>query len=91
MGRAKATQGKKGFRANSKDGRFLRDLLVKKKVSGGITPGALRELYSPRFDEYKNDSFAACLRRMKTKYGINVRGDTGKSSNVLSISLALAI
>ena len=82
MGRAKSksttTVNKIGFRANSKEGKFLAKLLQTGKVSAGITPGALKELY-PQFKKFKNDSFAAGLRRMKTKYGCNVRGGTGKS------------
>ena len=71
-------QGKRGFRADSKEGQFLAKLLKKGKVSAGITPGAIKELY-PVFEDFKNDSFASGLRRMKTKYSCNVRGNTGTS------------
>ena len=70
--------GKLGWKASSNDGKFLSQLLKTKKVSAGITPGALKEMH-PRFKKYKTDSFAAGLRRLKTKYGCNVRGSTGTS------------
>jgi len=76
--KAKKDEGKRGFKANSKEGRFLAKLLKTGKVSAGITPGAIKELH-PMFDDFKSDSFAAGLRRMKTKYGCNVRGGTGMS------------
>ena len=66
-----------GWKVSSNDGKFLIKLIKDKKVSAGVTPGAIKELH-PRFLKYKNDSFAAGLRRLKTKYGLNVRGDTGK-------------
>jgi len=79
MGKAKSKDRDGiGFRASRKEGKFLAKLLKTGKVSAGITPGALKELY-PQFNKFKNDSFSAGLRRMKTKYGCNVRGHTGKS------------
>ena len=84
MGRSKSTAAaapvvnKIGWRANSKDGKFLEKILKSGKLTPGITPGALKEIY-PRFLKYKNNSFASGLCRMKAKLGINVRGDTGKS------------
>jgi hypothetical protein len=79
MGRKQAQTektGKLGWKAASKDGKFLTELIKNKKLSPGITPGAIKEIH-PRFNKYKPASFAAGLRRLKTKYGVNVRGDTG--------------
>ena len=84
-----AGRNKLGWKANSPDGKFLAKLLQKKQVSAGITPGAIKELH-PRFYKYKNDSFAAGLRRMKTKYGCNVRGGTGKSIDRLGFMFGFA-
>ena len=74
-------EGKLGFRANSKEGKYLSKLLKNKSVSPGITPGAIKELY-PVFYKFKNDSFASGLRRMKTKFGYNIRGNTGTSIDI---------
>lgn len=71
-------QGKRGFRSDSKEGKFLAKLLKSKKLSPGIPPAAVKEMY-PVFEDFKNDSFASGLRRMKTKFGLNVRGNTGTS------------
>jgi len=76
--RAARDEGKRGFKANSKEGKFLARLIKNKEISPGITPGALKELH-PVFNEFKNNSFASGLRRMKNKFGVNVRGGTGKS------------
>jgi len=81
MGRDKSNKnaGTKGQKANSKDGNLLAKLLKQKKFSAGVTPAAVKEA-CPQFNEHKNDSFAAGLHRMKTKFGLNVCGNTGKSS-----------
>jgi len=71
--------GAKGWKANSKDGSLLAKLLKTKKFSAGVAPAAIKEA-CPQFSRHKNDSFAAGLRRMKTKFGLNVRGNTGESS-----------
>jgi hypothetical protein len=73
--------GNKRWKADSRDGKLL-DMLVKsKKISAGMTPGALKDLY-PQFNVYKNDAFASALRRLKLKHGTNVRGDSS-GKNVL--------
>jgi len=71
----------KGWKANSKDGNLLAKLLKQKKFSAGVAPAAIKEA-CPQFNRHKNDSFAAGLRRMKTKFGLNVRGDTGESIDI---------
>jgi len=71
-------QGKQGFRADSKEGEFLAKLLKSKQISSGIPPAAIKEMY-PVFHDFKNNSFASGLRRMKNKYGLNVHGGTSKS------------
>jgi hypothetical protein len=71
------TSAKTGWKVNSKDGKFLCKLLENKKLSPGITPAALKEIY-PQFKKYKNESFASALHHLKTKYGSNVCGDTGR-------------
>jgi hypothetical protein len=48
--------GSKGWKYESKDGKFLCELLKSKKISAGITPGALKELY-PQFQAYKDSLF----------------------------------
>jgi len=76
--KAAKDEGKRGFRASSKEGKFLSKLLKSKQLSPGIPPAAIKEMY-PVFKAFKNDSFASGLRRMKNKYGLNVRGGTGES------------
>ena len=70
MGQKSSMSGsnKKGWKKDSSDGKYLRKLLVKKKVSAGITPSALKEHY-PQFGKYKSDSFAAGLRCLKLDVG----------------------
>jgi len=88
--RAARDEGKRGFKANSKEGRFLARLIKNKEISPGITPGALKELH-PVFNEFKNNSFASGLRRMKNKFGVNVRGGTGKLVRFASIASILLL
>ena len=78
---ARKKGGPRGWKANSKDGRLLAKLLQTKKITAGSGPGVVKEMF-PVFNKYKADSFAAGLRRMKTKLGINVRGNTGTSIDV---------
>ena len=70
-----AKVGNKRWRADSSDGKLLEKLVKNKKISAGMTPGALKDLY-PQFNVYKNVAFAGALRRLKLKYGANVRGDS---------------
>lgn len=79
--------GNKRWRADSSDGKLLDHLVKTKKISAGMTPAALKELY-PRFCVYKTNAFAAALRRLKLKYGTNVRGD---SSGEIVISCYLCL
>ncbi len=80
--------GNKGWKVDSKDGKFLIKLIKDGKVSPGISPGAIKEIH-PRFYKYKNDSFASGLRRLKTKYGANTRGATGKYLTVVSVAFTV--
>jgi len=73
--KAVANVGTKGFKSQSKDGKFLINLLKKKEVSAGITPTALKQMY-PQFQVYKQDSLGSGMRRLKAKYGVNVRSDS---------------
>ena len=83
MVRSNSSEGKKsnkiGWKVGSKDGKFLTKLFKEKKISPGITPAALKKIH-PRFIKYKKDSFSSGLRRLKTKLGVNVRGNTGELS-----------
>lgn len=71
-------EGTKGWKSGSKDGKYLEHLIKNNKVSAGITAGALKEDF-PQFKKYKSDAFAAALRRLRKKYGSNVRGESGES------------
>jgi len=88
MGKAKSSQrGRKvyatrGFKQNSKDGRFLAKLLKTGKVSPGAMPSWIKEMY-PRFRVYKRDSFASGLRRMKAKLGLLTRHGGGENTGKL--------
>ena len=72
-----------GWKTNSKDGKLLTKLLKERKLSPGATPGYIKEQF-PVFNKYKADSFASGLRRLKSKLGLNVRGNTGKSISTSS-------
>jgi hypothetical protein len=67
--------GYKGWKADSKDGKFLEKLIASNKISAGTTPAALKDMH-PQFNAYKPEALASAFRRLKQKYGTNVRGDT---------------
>ena len=72
----------KGWKCNSADGQFLARLFRKGELSPAAMPSLIKERY-PQFQKYKTESFAAGLRRLKAKLGLNTRHaggeDTGKS------------
>ena len=61
-----------GFSQSSADGKKLEKMLKKQVISPGCPPKMIQELY-PEFQKYKADSFAGCVRRMRTRLGMNVR------------------
>lgn len=82
--------GCKRWTANSSDGKFLCQLLKKKEISPGVTPAALKASY-PQFQVYKNAAFAAGFRRLKKKYGGNVRANSGENFESFGCFLLLFV
>jgi len=67
-----STKKVRGWKSNSKDGRFLMKLFKTGKLHPGDPPSHIKELYK-QFRKYKPDSFASGLRRLKNKLAINAR------------------
>jgi len=68
----RSTKKVRGWKANSKDGKFLMKLFKTGKLRPGDPPSHIKELYK-QFRKYKPDSFASGLRRLKNKLAINAR------------------
>ena len=83
-----SVSGKKGWRADSEDGKFLTQLFEEGKLRPGDPPGHIKE-HHPRFKKYKNDSFASGLRRLKIKLGINERPPPGEGTGKLLACIRL--
>jgi len=75
----------KGWKADSEDGQFLARLFTSGTLSPAAMPSLIKERY-PRFKKYKVNAFAAGLRRLKAKLGLNTRSKYSTDGRVDSIS-----
>ena len=78
----------KGWKKNSKDGKFLEKLLTSGELPAAAAPSLVKERY-PQFKKYKRDSLASGLRRLKHQLGLFLRdgggADTGEFFFVLCL------
>ena len=77
----------KGWKTDSKDGKFLTKLIKSGEITVGMPPAQIKEKW-PQFKVYKADPFSSGLRRIRGKLGLLTRDGAGKSL-VLSYLLYL--
>jgi len=78
--------GNKGWKSNSKDGKLLKKLLMKGKITPSMPPGAIKEQYKV-FCKYKNGAFASAVRRLKMSLGVLARKPPGDNTGELAQSI----